>query len=261
MKKGYKIHKMDDWKRYRLEIYCRLLQGVHNGGFQEREIAYRVQDNNWGIYETLKAYEDGVAYNDGTWLIYNTSRMQRCDDEVLYKDKVFCRDKSHVIHALYSYILFLRKIGIEVVYEMNFYAVAFLTKYWRFYDKVFDCTMENKKKVGELCQAAFNKVIEDIDCNTRIDSRRFALDPVIIGRMTRGKTRKQATAEITRFQKKVLKQMKDKLIEKWYNPRLSERENIKWFRENGIEDISLGRLHQWIKEYVKDKGVRYGFQN
>ena len=251
MKKGYKIHKMDDWKRYRVEIYSRLLQGGQIGGFQEREIAYRVQDNNWGIYETLKAFEDGVAYNDGTWLIYNTSRMQRCNDQVLFKDKVFCRDKNHVIQALYSYILFLRKIGIDVVYEMNFYAVAFLTKYLRFYDKVFDCTMENKKKVGELCQAALNKDPEDIDCNTRLDSRRFALDPVTIGRMTRGMTRKQATAEVTRFQKKVQKQIKDDLIKTWYNPKLSERKNIEVFRENGIEDVSLGRLHQWIKEHIK----------
>lgn len=259
-KKGLKIHKMTDWKSYRLEIYSRLLQGGQND-FQKREIAYRVQDNNWGIYETLKVYEDGVAYNDGSWLIYNTGRMRKYDDKVLYKDKVFCCDKNHVIDVLYSYILFLRKIGIEVVYEMNYYAVAFLTKYLRFYDKVFDCTMENKKKVGELCQAAFNKAPEDIDCNTRIDPRKFALDPGMTERMTRGMNRSQATAVITRVQKKVQKQMKDELIEKWYNPRLSERDNIKWFRDNGIEDVSLPRLHQWIKEYIKDKGVRYGFQN
>ena len=241
---------MTDWKSYRLEIYRRLLQGGQND-FQKREIANRVQDNNWGIYETLKAYEDGVAYNDGNWLIYNTSRMQRKDDKVFYKDKVFCKDKSHVIDVLYSYILFLRKIGIEVVYEMNYYAVAFLTKYLRFYDKVFDCKMENKKKVGELCQAAFKKEPEEIDCYSRIDSRKFALEPVMIGRMTRGMTGSQATATVTRLQKKIQKQMKDKLIEKWYNPQLSERENIKVFRENGIEDVSLGRLHQWIKEYIK----------
>ncbi len=252
---------MDDWKRWRVEMYDRFIISCQNGGFQEREIAFRVLDNSWGIYETLKVYDDGVAYNDGTWLIYNTSRMQRCDDKVLYKDKVFCKDKNHLIDVLYSYILFLRKIGIEVVYEMNFYAVAFLTKYLRFYDKMFDCTMENKKKVGELCQAALNKVPEDIDCNTRIDSRQFALDPVLIKRKTKGMTRSQATAVITRWQKTIQKQMKDELIEKWYNPKLSERDNIKWFKDNGINNVSLPRLHQWIKENIRDKGVRYGFQN
>ena len=252
---------MDVWNQYRSDIYKHLIISAKDG-FQERDIAYRVQNNCWGIYQTLKVYdEDGVAYNNGTWIIFNTSRMKRYDDKVLYKEKVFCRDKNHVIDVLYSYILFLRKIGIEVVYEMNYYAVAFLIKYLRFYDNVFDCTMDNKKKVGELCQAAFNKDPEDIDCSTRIDPREFALDPVIIERKTKGMARSQATGVITSWQKKVQKQMKDELIEKWYNPKLSERDNIKWFRDNGIEDISLPRLHQWIKEYIWDKGVRYGFQN
>lgn len=252
---------MDVWNQYRSDIYKHLIISAKDG-FQERDIAYRVQNNCWGIYETLKVYdEDGVAYNNGTWIIFNTSRMKRYDDKVFYKEKVFCRDKNHVIDVLYSYVLFLRKIGIEVVYEMNYYAVAFLIKYLRFYDNVFECTMDNKKKVGELCQTAFNKDPEDIDCSTRIDPREFALNPVIIERKTKGMARSQATGVITSWQKKVQKQMKDELIEKWYNPKLSERDNIKWFRDNGIEDVSLSRLHQWIKEYIRDKGVRYGFQN
>ena len=262
MEKNLKIHKMDDWKKFRVEIYGRLIIGGQNGGFDEKAIAYRVQDNPSGIYETPKSYSDGVAYNDGSWLIYNTSRIIKKGDKTLYKDKVFCRDKSQVINDLYNYALFLRKIGIEVVYEMNYYAVAFLTKYLRFYDGTFDCTLDNKKKVGEICRSALNKEPEEIDCSTRIDSRKFALDPDTIERMTRGMTRKQATAETTRFQKRVMKQMKDDLIRKWYDPRLSVRDNItKVFKPNGIEDVSPSRLQQWIKEYVKAPGVRYGFQN
>ena len=252
MEKNLKIHKMDDWKRYRVELYGRLITGGQNGGFDERKVAYRVQDNPVGIYETPKSYSDGVAYNDGSWLVYNTSRIIKKGDMALYKDKVFCQDKSQVIDDLYSYILFLRKIGIEVAYEMNYYAVAFLTKYLRFYDGVFDCTMDNKKKVGEICQSALNKEPKEIDCSTRTDSRKFALDPKMIEKMTRGMTRKQATAETTRFQKRVMKQMKDELIRKWYDPRLSVRDNItKVFRSNGIEDVSPSRLQQWIKEYIK----------
>ena len=262
MEKSLKIHKMDDWKTYRVEMYGRLIIGGQNGGFDERAIAYRVQDNPSGIYETPKSYSAGVAYNDGSWLIYNTSRIIKKGDKALYKDKVFCRDKSQVIDDLYSYVLFLRKIGIEVVFEMNYYAVAFLTKYLRFYEGVFDCTMDNKKKVGEICLSALNKELEEIDCCTRIDPREFALDPDMIERMTRGMTRKQATAETTRFQKRIMKQMKDDLIRKWYDPRLSVRDNItKVFRPNGIEDVSPSRLQQWIKEYIKTPGVRYGFQN
>ena len=252
MKKGVKIHKMDDWKRYRADMYSRLISSVENSGFQEREIAYRVLENKWGIYETPKLYEDSVAFNDGSWLIYNTSRMIKQDDKVIYKDKVFCKNKSQVIDDLYAYVLFLRKIGIDVVYEMNYYAVAFLTKYLRFQDGVFNCTLENKKKIGELCKTALNKEPEEIDCNTRIDPRKFALDPVMIEKMTKGMTRKQATAEITRFQKGIMKQMTDDFIKKWYNPKPSLRDNIKLLNSKGIK-ISIGRLQQWVKENIKDK--------
>jgi hypothetical protein len=46
--------------------------------------------------------------------------------------------------------------------------------------------------------------------------------------------------------------MKDELIKKWYEPRLSLRDNIKMFKDNGINDVSLARLHQWVKEYIKE---------
>ena len=251
MKKTLKIHKMDDWKRYRVELYGRLILGSLNERFDDRTIAYRVQSNPSGIYETLKSYNDGVAYNDGSWLIFNTSRAFKHNDKTWYKDKVFCRDKGQVVDDLYSYVLFLRKIGIDVVYEMNYYAVAFLTKYLRFYEGVFNCTMDNKKKVGEICRSAMNKEPEEIDCSTRIDTRKFALDPDMIKKMKRGKPKKWAIGDTTRFQKRTQKQMKDDLIRKWYNPGLSVRDNIKYFKANGINNVSPSRLHQWIKEYVK----------
>ena len=242
---------MDDWKRYRGELYGRLIIGRQNDGLDEWAIAVRVQNNLSGIYETPKSYEDGVAYNDGSWLIFNTSRAFKHNDKTWYKDKVFCRDKSQVVDDLYCYALFLRKIGIDVGYEMNYYAVAFLTKYLRFFDGVFNCTMDNKKMVAEICRSAMNKEPEEIDCGTRIDKRKFALDPDMIKRMKSGKPKKWAIGDTTRFQKRTQKQMKDDLIRKWYNPQLSERENIKVFKANGIEGVSLSRLHQWIKEYIK----------
>lgn len=251
MERGLKIHKMDDWKKYRVEMYARLITGGQNGGFDERKVAYRVQDNPSGIYETPKSYSDGVAYNDGSWLIYNTSRIIKKGGYALYKDKVFCPNKSQVIDDLYSYALFLRKIGIEAVYEMNYYAVAFLTKYLRFYDGVFNCTMDNKKKVGEICWSALNKEPEDIDCSTRIDTRKFALDPDVVKRIKSGKTKRQAIGDTTRFQKRTQKQMKDELIRKWYDPKLSLQENVKMFKDNGIKKVSKSRLQQWTKEYLK----------
>lgn len=241
-KNGLKIHKMDDWKRYRIDLYARLIRGTITGDLDGRKIAYRVQENNWGIYESLKTFEDGVAYNDGSWMIFSTSRVYKDNDKTIYKDKVFCTDKNQIIADLYSYILFLRKIGIDVVYEMNYYAVAFLTKYLRFLDKVFDCTRENQMKIGELCQAASKKTPDEIDCASRKDTRRFAFDPEI--------TRKMIPTDVVRWQNRIEKQITDEQIKKWYNPKLSVRKNVIELKLQGIE-ISVGRMYQWIKEYVK----------
>lgn len=243
-KKGLRIHKMDDWKQFRIGLYQRFIWNAERGDFDGRKMAYRVLDNNWGIYESKKTYEDGVAYNDGTWMIFSTSRTYRSKDQLLYKDKVFCKDKNQLITDLYSYILFLRKIGVDEVYEMYYYAISFLTKYLRFVDKVFDCTRENQLKIGELCQAACKKEPDEIDCASRKDTRKFAFDPDM--------TRKMRQADIVRWQNKIEKRMKDELIKKWYEPRLSLRDNIKLFKDNGINDVSLARLHQWVKEYIKE---------
>ena len=234
---------MDDWKRYRVDIYGSIIRNGANGGFEERQIAYRVQDNNMGVYETPKSYgDDGVAYNDGSWLIYNTGRTYKQEEKVIYKDKVFCQSKSQVVDDLYSYILFLRKIGIDVAYEMNYYAVAFLVKYLRFYEGVFNCTAENRKKIGELCLAALQKEPAEIECDSRKDPRQFALDPDM--------TRKMAPGKIVKWQQSTQKRMTDEEIKKWYDPKLSVRKNIRVLKEHGIE-ISVGRLYQWIKEYVR----------
>ena len=242
-KKGLRIHKMEDWKQFRLSLYQRFIWNAEHGGFDERKMAYRILDNKWGIYESRKTYEDGVAYNDGSWMIFTTSRVYKDKDKTIYKDKVFCKDKDQVIADLYSYILFLRKIGVEEVYEMYFYAIAFLTKYIRFVDKVFNCTKENQMKIGELCQAACKKEPDEIDCESRKDTRKFAFDPDI--------TRKMIPADIVRWQNRIEKQITDEQIKKWYNPKLSVRKNVIELKLQGLE-ISVGRMYQWIKEYIKD---------
>lgn len=233
---------MDDWERYRKEFYNIIINQGQYGRLDDRRTAIRVRENKWGVYETPKEYVDGVAFNDGGWLIYNTSRAYKHKDENVYKDSIFCQNKNKVIEDLYSYIMFLRKIGIEIVFEMNYYTIAFLVKYLRFNDKVFDCNAENKKKIVELCQKAFDKEPEEIVCD-RKDTREFALDPDMKMKMT--------TSAKTRMQKKIQKQMTDALIEKWYNKELSIRKNKDALLAHGI-DISVGRLHQWIKEYIKE---------
>lgn len=243
MKMGFKVHKMADWERYKSDRYERIILAAQSGSLEDKRIALRVIANKAGIYETLKSYEDGVAYNDGSWLIYNTSRMDRQGNQVVYKDKVFCVNKSQVIDDLYSYILFLRKVGIDVVYEMNYYAVAFVVKYLRFYEGVFNCTWENQRQIGELCRSAMNRSPEEVDCASRKDSRAFAFDPDMTCKMNQ--------AEIITWQKNIRKQMTDADIEQWYDPRLSRRKNQEVMKKHGV-DVSLGRLQQWIQEHAKE---------
>ena len=242
-KKGLRIHKMDDWKQFRLSLYQRFIWNAEYGGFDEKKMAYRILHNKWGIYESRKTYEDGVAYNDGSWMIFTTSRVYKDKNKTIYKDKVFCKDKNQVIADLYSYILFLRKIGVDEVYEMYFYAIAFLTKHIRFVDKVFNCTKENQMKIGELCKAVCKKELDEIDCASRKDPRKFAFDPDI--------TRKMIPADIVRWQNRIEKQITDEQIKKWYNPKLSVRKNVIELKLQGLE-ISVGRMYQWIKDYIKD---------
>ena len=244
MEKRLRAHKMDDWEQYRRSRYESIILAAQSGGLEERRIALRILGNKAGIYESQKAYDgSGVAYNDGSWIIYTTSRRERQGNQLVYKDKVFCVDKNQIIVDLYSYILFLRKVGIEVVYEMNYYAVAFLVKYLRFYDGVFNCTLENQRKIGELCRSAMNKAPEEIDCTSRKDSRQFAFDP--------DDTRKMEQGEIIKWQKSIRKQMTDAEIKKCYDSNLSVRKNLEKLKEHGV-DVSLGRLHQWIKEHPKE---------
>lgn len=243
---------MDDWQRYKSARYDSIISHAQSAGFEFKQIAWRIIDNKTGIYETRKTYENGIAYNDGSWLIYNTSRRCKHADKVIYKDKIFCSSKSQLIEDLYSYVLFLRKIGIDVMYEMHYYAIAFLVKYLRFYDGMFNCTADNQRKIGELCQSAMNKEPEEIDCDTRKDARQFAIDPDMIDRMTKGMNKAQATAEVTKLQKRILKKRTDNLIEKWYQPELSIRKNVEALKAHGVE-VSVGRVHQWIKEHAKDK--------
>ena len=234
---------MDDWERYRKSRYESIIQAAQSGRFEQKKIARRIIDNKAGIYESQKSYDEkGVAYNDGSWLIYTTSRKDEQGNKAVYKDKVFCVNRNQVIDDMYSYILFLRKVGIDVSYEMYYYAIAFLVKYLRFNDGVFDCTWDNQKRIEELCRSAMNKYPEEIDCTSRKDSRQFAFDPWETGKMEQ--------AEIINWQKSIRKQMTDANIKKWYDSNLSVRKNLKILIEHGV-DVSLGRLQQWIQENDK----------
>ena len=70
----------------------------------------RIQQNVYGLYESPKVYDEkGIAYNDGTWLIYNTCRIKGGK----FRGRLFCGTKKQLLEYLYGYMCFLKKVGVD----------------------------------------------------------------------------------------------------------------------------------------------------
>ena len=77
----------EKWIKRRQRLYNSLLADPA----YPYEYKRRVQQHPYGMYETPKVYdENGVAFNDGSWLIYNTCRV--ADDK--FRGKVFCKSAT-----------------------------------------------------------------------------------------------------------------------------------------------------------------------
>lgn len=221
-----------DWIKRRQRLYYNLLSDPAYPDKYKR----RVRGNPYGMYETPKVYnENGVAFNDGSWLIYNTCRVT--DNK--FRGKVFCLTKKQLLEYLYGYMCFLKKVGVEERDEMIYHSICYLIYKLTYRKGLFKDTKKNIEKLKELATTVLKKDITEINCS-RIDRRKYCLDPEIKKTMT--------TAQKTRMQKKVQKQMKDEYIEKWHNPKLSVRENVKYFKKNNIS-ISKARLEIYLREH------------
>lgn len=198
----------------------------------------RVQQNMYGLYETPKDYDkNGVAYNDGTWLIYNTCRVT--GDK--FRGKLFCRTKKQLLEYIYGYMCFLKKVGVDERDEMIYYSIGYIINKLTFRKGMFPDSKQNIEKLKELATSVMRKDIGEITC-VRVDKRKSCLDPKIKKTMT--------TAQKTSLQKKVQKQMKDDLIKEWYDPARSVRENVKYFKDNDIK-VSKARLEIYLREHRK----------
>ena len=220
-----------DWIKRRQRLYYNLLSDP------SYPVKYksRVQANPFGLYETPKVYdENGVAYNDGTWLVYNTCRVSNAK----FRGKIFCKNKQQLLEYLYGYMCFLKKVGVEERDEMIYHAICYIIYKLTYRKGLFRDTNASIEKLKELATSVIKKDVEDIKCS-RVDKRKCCLDPKIKKTMT--------TGQKTSLQKKAQKQMKDELIEKWYDPGLSIRENVKYFKKNNIP-ISKARLEIYLRE-------------
>lgn len=196
------------------------------------ECSRRMYAHFYGLYETPKSYVDGVAHNDGSWLIYNTCRKKG----KTLRNKIYCKTKKDLIEYVYGYLCFLKKIGITDVEEMTYYAMCYVIYKLTFRKGLFSCA-KNKMELLEMAKGVLKKDVNDIKCQ-RKDPRKTALDPKIKKDMTVG--------EKTRMVKRLQRDRTDELIERWYDPSLSIRKNVEKFRKNDVP-VSKATLERYLK--------------
>ena len=196
-----------------------------------------------GLYETPKTFNsDGIAYNDGSWLIYNTYRSR----EGKYRGKILCSKKKQVIEHIYGYICFLRKVGILWKDEMAYYTICYIEDKLTFPKGVFGCTKPNLLLIERVVGTILNKEYEDVECS-RIDKRKFCMDPARKKVMSR--------SDKVRLQKAEEKKSTSDYIAKYYNPQRTTTENLMEFRKHG-RIISESTYKRWKREH---KGGRMDF--
>lgn len=196
------------------------------------ECKLRMYAHSYGLYETPKSYVNGVAYNDGSWLIYNTCRKKG----KTLRNKIYCKTKKDLIEYVYGYLCFLKKIGITDAEEMTYYAMCYVIYKLTFRKGLFSCA-KNKWELLEMAKGVLKKDVNDIKCQ-RKDPRKTALDPKIKKDMTVG--------EKTKIVKRLQRDRTDELIEKWYDPMLSIRKNVDVFRKNNVP-VGKATLERYLK--------------
>ena len=229
----------EQWIKYRKNLHLKL---PHSDKLiPELEVRIRIQKNTEGLFETPKTYTDGVAYNDGSWLIYNTCRTTKCK----VRTKIKCNTKNDIIKKLISYLFFLKEVGITNKYEMLYYAIYFISDRLFYTKGMFDCNDNNKVLIGKKISYVLNRK-GSCSCS-RFDDRKFCFDPKLKNSFkSYGKLNRKL---YTKEQKRIVKESKDELIRKYYNSELSIRENVKVMKENGIE-VSKSSLGRWLKSTV-----------
>ena len=217
-----------DWKSKKMELY----QRIQDSPYLTDKIKKRVYDYSGGIWETPKVYIDGYAYNDGSWIIYNTFRMK----DGKRHNKVFCKSKKDMINQLYSYMCFLKNIGINTTLELGYFTVCHIISKLSFNEGMFPNSIDNM-----ACIEGIIKTVQknDVSCS-RKDTRKYCMDP----KMKEGKTRGQKVG----LQRKKDKEVTWKRIEELYDEELTNRQNLDKMKEAGL-DISEATLQRWKRTH------------
>lgn len=206
------------WKCFRDDLYDRII----DGRFSTDDMIERVKAYKDGLYETPKVYEDGYAVNDGSWVKY------------YYNGRFRCKNKEEIGRYIYGYVCFLIKAGIDDLDEFWYYSLCFLIERLEYREGLFGCSFENKDRIESTIRKAREKRPQEV-WTAKKDERKHCLDPSV----KKGKT----VGEKTHLQKKKDKAITDARIAERYDPSLDS------IRKNAAMcEVSIGRLHQWLKE-------------
>lgn len=217
-----------EWVNKRKELYRRIMTSKDLPDICKK----RVSAYPKGLWETPKTFVDGYAYNDGTWLRYNTFRVKGGK----LHNKVYCKTKKDVIEQLYSYMCFLKKIGIYCPMEIWYYATCHIIWKLTFQKDMFKPNNTNLDKIEILAKTVQRN---DVICERR-DTRQYCMDP----KLKKGKT----TSQVVGLQRKKDKEVRWKKMAELYDPTLTNKENLDKMRVNGL-DISESTLHRWKRGY------------
>lgn len=217
------LDRKEKWRDYKGKLCSSLLQGIVSPEeFLAAESRYK-----GALYETPKAYVDGVAYNDGTWVKY------------YYNGRIRCANKDEIGRYIYGYVCFLLKAGIDDWEELWFYSVCFLIEVLEYREGLFGCSMDNKQRIDSIIKKVCKETPENATTAIK-DTRAFCMDPEMLKRMN--------AADKTRMQKAIQKKITDTKIAELDEPELkSIRKRAHRITEKGLP-TSPSRLQQWITE-------------
>lgn len=237
---NYKLDRKKEWYKYRKKYYI----DIHNcNTISKEDKLFCNRHRDEVIYENPKTFTDGVAFNDGTWVVFNTIRVKNGKE----RTNILVRTSEGMVKTLYSYMSFLKIAGIRQKNLMVYFTLTFFDRL-TFGDKVFECNDRNKGILHLLAEKVLKKPDDEITRDwTRggklrtgcWDDRKFCID-------TTGLTKE----EIIKKQNQIMnrKQNTDRLIEENRLEGKSIKENVEHFKELGLK-VSRARYCSWLSEH------------
>ena len=124
-------------------------------------------------YESPKTYNNYLAFNDGSWLIF--PKEYRTKDG---KPKgIFLARKDKAIREVYYFCRFQKLIGVRLKEELVYHMACFLGDVPKIRDKAFDCNEKNRKLLYKIADNILSSEADQKTLDRLRDTRSFCIDP------------------------------------------------------------------------------------